>query len=48
MSKYAQGVATVKEVHNAEFLASLSTEPPTESVESTESAKKSKKKSKKK
>jgi hypothetical protein len=38
MSKYAQGVATVKEVHNAEFLASLSTEP----------AQKSKKKSKKK
>ena len=38
MSKYAQGVATVKEVHNAEFLESLS----------TESAKKSKKKSKKK
>jgi hypothetical protein len=38
MSKYAQGEATIKEVHNAEFLASLSTEP----------AKKSKKKSKKK
>ncbi len=44
MSRYAQGEATIKEVHNAEFLASLSTE----SVESTESAKKSKKKSKKK
>ena len=37
-----------KEVHNAEFLASLSTESSTESVESTEPAKKSKKKSKKK
>ncbi len=38
MSKYAQGEATIKEVRNADFLSSLTTEP----------AKKSKKKSKKK
>lgn len=44
MSRYAQGEATIKEVHNADLLSSLSTE----SVKSTESAKKSKKKSKKK
>ena len=44
MSRYAQGEATIKEVRNADFLSSLSTE----SVGSTEPAKKSKKKSKKK
>ena len=40
MSRYAQGEATIKEVRNADFLSSLSTE----SVISTEPAKKSKKK----
>jgi len=40
MSKYAQGEATIKEVRNAEFLASLTSEQP-------KSKTKSKKKSKK-
>ena len=44
MSKYAQGEAKIKEVRNADFLSSLSTEP----AKSTEPAEKSKKKSKKK
>ena len=43
MSRYAQGESKVKEVRNADFLSSLSTESP----KSTEPAKKSKKKSKK-
>lgn len=44
MSRYAQGESKVKEVRNADFLSSLSTEP----AKSTEPAEKSKKKSKKK
>jgi len=43
MSKYAQGVAKVKEIRNADFLSSLTVLEPTAS----EPVKKSKKKSSK-